>query len=893
MKKGEFNPHGLSSKEAEQRLLKYGENVLKSKNRIKPYKILFSQFKDALVLILLAATFLSILMGEISEAITIIIIVLVNSILGFIQEFKTEKTLDALKSMAAPVCRVIRDNIPAVIPAKNIVCGDVVILDSGDRVPADCIIIEANSLFADESLLTGESVPVEKYVFQGDISDNIKSEPNRNDMAYMGTLITKGNANAIVISTGMDTQMGQIAGLLNEIQEEATPLQKRLGQLGKLIGIGCLIICAVVSVVGILRGENILDMIITGISLSVAAVPEGLPAIVTISLALAVNHMLKRKALIKNLHAVETLGCASVICSDKTGTLTENKMTVKKIFCYQNEFSVSGDGLVAGGEFKINDSRIVPSRFPDLKKALEISVLCNDSMIYTESGKNPFSRNRALNLSTETWSASGDPTEIALLVCGGKAQITKESLESEYTKHSEIPFDSERKCMSVLHYSRSDQKILVTKGAPDILLKKCSQVLCGDKIIAKDNFINNEILKKNDEYASEALRVIAVAYRNFDKTTADVNDENSLIFVGLFGMIDPPRKEAFEAVRKCRRAGIRPIMITGDHKITAKAIASRLKIYNDGDIIITGDELNTMSDDHLSSVINKVSVFARVNPNHKLRIVRAFKQKGHIVAMTGDGVNDAPAIKEADIGVSMGISGTDVTKEAAQVILLDDNFATLVAAVEEGRVIYSNIRKFIRYLLSCNIGEVLTMFVGMMMGMPVILFPIQILLVNLVTDGLPAICLGLEPPQNDEMTRRPRKKDESVFSNGLLHIIIFRGCLIGLTTLGVFVSLFKLYDCESVARTGAFLALVLVQLIHVFECKSETLSLLRIPVFNNKRLIMAVLISAVIIFMVIYCPTFQLLFKTVSLSLGQLLVVFLYILAVPLISSLIKFRKKK
>ena len=880
---------GLSSQEADRRLRMNGENTISSKSSVRPLKIFISQFKDALVLILIFATVLSLLMGDISEAITIMVIVVLNSLLGFFQEYKTEKTLEALKNMSSPVCRVVRDGRTVIVPTKELVEGDVIFLDSGDRVPADCILTQCNRLCIDESVLTGESIPIEKCPCKSE--DDDISQQIRPYAAYMGTLICKGNGTATVKTTGMKTKMGQIAGMIGEIKRSPTPLQQRLAQLGKLIGIGCLLICTVVSIIGVFRGENILDMLITGISLSVAAVPEGLPAIVTISLALSVGRMLKRKALIKNLHAVETLGCASVICSDKTGTLTENMMTVKKIFSLDGEYGVTGDGLSCGGYFTKDKNKISSLHDDILISILEMGVLCNDADIYNDN--NTFGRNGVNTDSQSSWKVSGDPTESALLVCAAKAGISKESAAIKSKRIAELPFDSDRKRMSVLISHTNGSGYVIVKGAPDVLLKRCDRARIGNGAAQMTERIRKEILAKNEEYASEAMRVIAVAYKKTERTTLADKDESSLIFAGLFAMIDPPRKEALHAVKKCRSAGIKPIMITGDHAVTAQAIAKQLTIYRDGDIVITGAELNDISDDELDAMLDRISVYARVDPSHKLRIVRAFKRSGRIVAMTGDGVNDAPAIKEADIGVSMGIGGTDVTKEAADVILLDDNFATLVAAVEEGRVIYGNIRKFIRYLLSCNIGEVLTMFIGMIMGMPVILFPIQILLINLVTDGLPAICLGLEPPQSDEMSRKPRGKNDSIFSDGLLEKIVFRGIMIAIATLGVFTILLRGYKSIDIARTGAFAALVFAQLIHVFECKSESKGLFKIPFLNNKALIFAVILSTAAILCVLYLPPLQKTFCTVALNFRQLITVLGCVAALPIVSSLFKKRGRR
>ncbi len=874
--------NGLSQREAENRLKIHGENSLASHKKIAPHKILVAQFKDVLVLILIGSTILSLIMGEYIEAIAIIAIVLVNSLIGFFQEYRTEKTLDALKNLAAPTSRVLRDGRMTVIPASEIVPDDVLFLEAGDRVPADARLLENHSLQVDESLLTGESLPVEKDIERKGV-----------DTVFMGTLVTKGRAKACVFATGMQTEMGKIAGMLRDIEEEQTPLQKRLDQLGKYIAIGCLLICSIVSVTGILRGENIFDMLIIGISLAVAAVPEGLPAIVTIALALGVSRMLKRNALIRKLTAVETLGCANVVCSDKTGTLTENKMTVKKIYSFGNSIEVTGNGFEKSGEFRVAGKRVEINQYHAAKFALEIGFVCNNATIMepkdAEKGKI-----RIFSHQNDLWAMEGDPTEGALMIAGAKAGIIERYIERIYTKLDEIPFDSDRKCMSVIVRRQDGSLFLLTKGAPDVILTKCTGLYTNEKVISLHQSAKTNILQENDAMAGDALRVIGFAFKELGRYyPKNAELEQNLTFVGLAGMIDPPRKEAKEAVRKCKKAGIRVVMITGDHKITASAIAKQIGIQQEGDLILTGADLEKMDEKELQRVAPKVAVYARVSPGHKLRIVKAIKRNGNIVAMTGDGVNDAPAVKEADIGVSMGISGTDVTKESSAMILLDDNFASLIAAVEEGRVIYRNIRKFIRYLLSCNIGEVLTMFVGMLMGLPIVLMPIQILWVNLVTDGLPAIALGLEPPEDDVMSRKPRGAKESVFSDGLLAMILFRGCLIALCTLGVFVTTITSGGGIEQARTAAFLTLVATQLIHVFECKSERKNIFHIPLFNNVALVLAALCSTLMILAAIYLPFMQVIFKTVPLDFYSLLRVIGFSVFGPIVSAFIFGGRKK
>ncbi|MCX7748649.1 MAG: calcium-translocating P-type ATPase, SERCA-type [Clostridia bacterium] len=879
---------GLNAKEVKQRLDKYGYNVLEQKKKINPFKILFDQFTDFMVLILLASTAISAFMGEVTEAVTIVTIVVINAILGFIQEYKTERTMEALKGLAAPTANVIRNGESCSIPAEEIVPDDLMLLEAGDRVPADAYLIEANSLYVDESLLTGESIPVEKS-----IPKDSKKAADKKVNVYMGTIVTAGRAKAVVDSTGMSTEMGKIANMIQNIESDETPLQKRLDHLGKYIVFGCLIICAIVSLTGILRGEELFTMLLAGISLAVAAVPEGLPAIVTIALALGVQRMLKRNALIRKLPAVETLGCASVICSDKTGTLTENRMTVRRIFAGEKLVDVQGSGIKAEGAFISNGKEIDPQKNNILRLALEIGQLCNNASLIKSSSDNggAFGKIKSLFVKSDKWEINGDPTEGALLVVAQKGGIFKESLEKEYIRVDELPFDSDRKCMSVICQNTRKDLFVFTKGAPDVIIDKCTKIYTERGITELSPVVKNRVLKINDSMAGEALRVIGVAYKNIHGRYSK-NIEEELIFVGLVGMIDPPRKEAVEAVQKCKLAGIKTVMITGDHKVTATAVAKELNIYSPGDRVLTGTDLEEMSEAQLEKMEDNVSVYARVAPKHKLMIVRALKKRGHIVAMTGDGVNDAPAVKEADIGVSMGVTGTDVTKEASSMILLDDNFATIVAAVEEGRVIYNNIRKFIRYMLSCNIGEVLTMFLGMLMGLPLPLLPIQILWVNLVTDGLPAIALGLDPPEKDIMMRPPRGAKEHIFSSGLLNLILFRGAIIGLSTLAVFISVLYFTGMVETARTAAFMTLVMTQLIHVFECKSERKNIFEIPLFNNLALIISVVCSVVMILGVVYIPFFQGVFKTVPLSFNDWVLVMGFSALGPVISSFFKVNRK-
>ncbi|MBR6657271.1 MAG: cation-translocating P-type ATPase [Oscillospiraceae bacterium] len=839
---------GLSDREAEKLLLKHGENLLSSEKRDSAAKIFASQFKDLLTLILLGAAAVSVFMGEFIDAFTIMAIVFINALIGFFQEFKTERTLENLKKLASPRATVFRNGVKTEIPASKIVPGDVAVLKAGSKVPADGKILSAMSMAADESMLTGESLPVEKKVFSGGETDRI-----REDMVYMGTSVTSGHGEFLVTATGMETQMGKIAGMLRESKNEPTPLQQKLAVLSKYIAALCLLICFIVTVTGILRGEPAFDMFLLGLSLSVAAIPEGLTAVITISLGLAVGRMLKKNALIRKLHSVETLGCANVICSDKTGTLTENRMTVTEVF-------------LPGGEV------FSPSDFGKFKEKLRLPLLaaglCNNAE------------------SAGAQKISGEPTEAALL----KAVLNSGVPLSDFKRTGEIPFDSARKLMSVSVKGAGGKNFVFTKGAPDFLLPLCKTKLQSGEHLPLTPGDLSAIRSRLSEMAAGALRVIAVAYK---ESSGEKITEDNLCFLGLFGMMDPPRKGAAESVLKCKKAGIRTVMITGDHPETAFAIAKNLHIAGEKSEVITGAELDRLSDSDFSKVVEHRSVFARVTPAHKLKIVRALKKNGNIVAMTGDGVNDAPAVKEADIGVSMGKNGTDVTREASGIVLLDDDFSTLVSAAEEGRIIYGNIRKFIRYLLSCNIGEVVTMFFGMLMGMPVVLLPIQILMVNLVTDGIPAIALGFDPPQDDVMLEKPRKRSESVFSGGLGQTIILRGILLGLSVLGAFTAVLGFTKSVDSARTAAFLALVFTQLIHVFECKSENRSLFKIHIFNNPKLIFAVLSSAIIVLSTVYVPALEPVFKTVPLDLKSVLAVLGFSFAVPAALGIFGLFKRK
>lgn len=862
---------GLTSEEAAERLKANGANALAVAKKAQPLKIFLGQFKDVMVLILLAATAVSVLLGEVYDAITIILIVLINAILGFVQEFRTEKTLEALKAMTAPTARCYRDGRSVVIPAAELVVGDVVELEAGDRVPADCTLTFCKGLFADEAILTGEAIPVEKILQQ---------------KVYSGTVITKGRGTARVVATGMESEMGQISNMLSTIEQPQTPLQKRLGELGRIVAILCVVVCIVVFGAGVLRGEAIFAMLLTGISIAIAAIPEGLPATVTIALALAVSRMLRQKALVSKLHSVETLGCTSVICSDKTGTITENRMTVRKIYTMGNIYDVLGSGYRISGEILDGENRVNPTANRALTELFRSGVLCNNAAISTTSDLSTRDRGR---LSTAgEWDVIGDPTEIALLVAAAKGGVFERDLKREFAKLDEIPFDSETRAMTVVVMGKSGEKTAYTKGAPDVVIEHCSYIEdVSGHLVTLSHAMRREILAAQDSMTGGALRVLAFA----KKTVKGATDSSiGMVFLGLMGSFDPPRAEAKRAIAICKRARIKTVMITGDHKNTAVAIARQAGILQGiggtkEDSVMTGAELALLSDEQLAARIEKIRVFARVNPADKLRIVRAFKACGEIVTMTGDGVNDAPAIKEAHIGVAMGITGTDVTKGAADVILLDDNFATLVNAVREGRTIYANIRKFVRYLLSCNIGEVITMFVGILMGLPLILLPTQILLVNLVTDGLPAVALGVEPVEEALMKQPPRPPNEGFFSGGLMWKIVLRGIMIGGFTLLCFVVTMRLSGSVETARTAALLTLVASQLLHVFECKSERKNIFTVPYLSNPRLLLAVLASAIVIMLAIYFPPLQQILDTVALTGKQLLVALGFSAVAPIISA--------
>ncbi len=809
---------GLSQQEAQSRLEKYGANKLAEKKKKTNLRRFLEQFQDVMIVILLAAAAVSFVVAcfghdpmEFFEPLLILLIVILNAILGVVQESKAEKALDALKNMSAPHARVLRDGKEQLLDASQLVPGDIIHLEAGDFIPADARLLKSVSLKSEESALTGESVPSEKDA-------DVPVEENaplgdRSNMVFSGCSVTYGTATAVVTATGMQTEMGKIAGLLEGEEETQTPLQQKLAQLGKYLGFVALAACAVIFVVGLLNGIPVLEIFMTAVSLAVSAIPEGLPAIVTIVLAIGVQRMVKKNALIRRLPAVETLGSASVICSDKTGTLTQNRMTLTKVW-------VEGQSQLEG---------VSSENSPAARKLLQYGALCCDgSVTFGADGSEQH---------------IGDPTETAILVAAHKNGMEQDALGKEYPRLAELPFDSDRKLMTTVN--RIDGELIaIVKGAFDMMATRCVQ---GDLEAARE---------KNDEMSRQALRVLAVGYRKLDQLPQELTSEeleNGLTLLGLVGMIDPPRPEAKEAVALCRQAGIKPVMITGDHVVTASAIAKELGILSEGDRAITGAELDAMSDQQLDQEVEHISVYARVSPENKIRIVKAWQHRGQVVSMTGDGVNDAPALKAADIGCAMGITGTDVAKGAADMTLTDDNFATIVHAVREGRGIYANIRKVVGFLLGTNIGEVLTVFFAMILWHKTPLLSMQLLWINLVTDSLPAISLGMEAVESDVMDHKPKPKDEGIFAHGLGIQVVLQGCMFALLTLVAFFLGERYGGSLEAGQTMAFLVLALTQIVQAFNMRSEY-SLFRIGPFTNRKLNGAALLSLVLVCLVLFTP---------------------------------------
>ena len=844
--------NGLNKEQVEKAREKYGLNELKAKKKKSLIVKFLEQFKDFMIIILIIAAIISgavgIAQGEgITDTIIILIVVIVNAIIGVAQENKAEKSLEALQKLSSHEAKVIRNGKLEVVQSKKLVPGDLVVLETGDYVPADIRLVEESNLKVQESSLTGESLPVEKNI--STIEEEKVGIGDRENMLFSSSLVTYGRGKGIVVETGMNTEVGKIAGIINETIDSQTPLQEKLDKLGKTLGIAAVVICLVIFIIGIAIGKDALEMFMTAVSLAVAAIPEGLAAVSTIVLAIGVQRMVKKHAIVKKLPAVETLGSATVICSDKTGTLTQNKMTVQKVFY---------DDILQNVEnAKVNNNN------EELEKLVYISMLCNDTKVASDN------------------TLTGDPTETALVDMGFELDF-RPAIYEEYPRVEEIPFDSDRKLMTTVH-KIENKYIVYTKGGIDELLSRCNSYILDGKVENNLEEYKETIDRNNETMAQEALRVLAMAYKEIDHipTKEEMkNIENELIFVGMVGMIDPPREEAKKAVEKCKTAGIKTVMITGDHKITAIAIARKLGILENDEEAITGAELEEMSQEELEQNVRKYSVYARVSPEHKVRIVTAWQKNGEIVAMTGDGVNDAPALKTADIGCSMGMVGTDVAKEASDVILTDDNFATVVSAVEEGRRIYDNILKAIQYLLSSNVGEIIVLFIailitpwlsskfGIDVNLIVPLLPIHILWINLVTDSLPALALSVDPAEEDIMERKPLKSGKGIFTKGMTWRVIYQGVMIGLLTLAAFIIGLATPEAElppiegltvqeikvEVGQTMAFTVLALSELVHVFNVRNNKKSLFKTKALSNKYLLLAIAVSAALMLVILFVP---------------------------------------
>jgi P-type Ca2+ transporter type 2C len=865
---------GLSDHEAQQRLKQEGPNELPEAPPPSPLKLFLSQFTSVIVWVLVGAAVISGLLEDWLDAAAILAIVFLNGLLGFMQEFQAERSLTALRKMSVATARVFRDGVFRSIPARELVPGDLILLEAGDRIPADVQLIYTTNFQTQEASLTGESMPVQKHA--GVIAGTDVPLAERTNMAFMGTVAVSGKARALVVATALRTELGRVAAMIQkatEAERTETPLQRRLEQFGYTLLWLALGVVAVVFVLGYLRGEPAVLMLLTAVSLAVAAVPEGLPAVVTITLALGVTRMVKRHALIRKLPAVETLGSATVVCSDKTGTLTKNEMTVTRLFAGDRVFEVTGEGYEPVGEIreKCSELKVLsselsgkgiefrsdnsePSQSPALCELLTAAVLCNGATLREENG---------------TWQVIGDPTEGALLVAAAKAALTIETLDSAYHFLGEVPFDPERKMMTIVRRT-PDNPVAYVKGAPDVLLRHCTHRLAMDGTTEPiTESIRAAILDTNAAFAHQALRVLAMARRRLDREPDAYRAqelEDRLVFLGLAAMKDPLRPEAIAAVQACQDAGIRTVMITGDHKDTAVAIAEELRGVKGPIQSLSGTELDRLSDDELVRTVDQVVVYARVSAEHKLRIVKAWKARGAIVAMTGDGVNDAPAVKAADIGVAMGMTGTDVTKEAADMVVTDDNFASIAAAVEEGRGIFDNIRKTIHFLLSCNVSEVLVMLFATLIGLPLPLLPIQILWMNLVTDGFPALALAVDPKSPDLMKQPPRRPEARLLDGSKLLAIGAQGVMLGAIALATFAySLYGLHQEVEQSRTVAFTVMVIAQLVHAFNCRSERMSLFQVGMWTNRPLLLAFSLSLGIQVAVLTVPAAVPIFKIAPL----------------------------
>jgi Ca2+-transporting ATPase len=877
--------NGLSSQEAEKRLNEYGENRIKEQKK-KPFiNKLKDQLLDPMIIILLAAAIVSAFMGSAVDSGVILLIVVINTILSIVQEGKAEEAIAALQDMSSPTVKVVRNGNTQEIDNTKLVPGDIVLLETGDIVPADMRLFESSNLKIDESSLTGESVAVDKNAnakLEGELGLG-----DRENYAFSASIVTYGRAKGIVTYTGHDTEIGKIATSIQTIEDEGTPLQKKLAKLSKFLGILTVVICALIFGVGLLYGNEPLEMFMIAVSLAVAAIPEGLPAIVTIVLSIGMGNMAEKNAIAKKLLAVETLGTTTFICSDKTGTLTQNEMTVKEMFIDNKLVDVSGIGYEPVGQLELDGKKVDNDSLESLERFMQIAVLANDAELTKEEGN---------------YKILGDPTEGALIVLGEKLGKSRKDLNNQYKRIDEIPFDSDRKMMTTFHEGILEGKIAsLTKGAPDIIIKNSSKILINGKEEEFTEKLKEEVLEKNNDFAKQALRGLAFAYKANDSVEKDPEKaERDMVFVGLVGMIDPARPEAKAAIEECKKAGIEPIMITGDYLETAKAIAKDLGILDEGKKAIEGRKLSNMTDEEIREVVKDTRVFARVAPENKVQIVKALKENGEIVAMTGDGVNDAPAIKKADIGIAMGITGTDVSKNTADLILTDDNFATIVNAVEEGRIIYSNIKKFVSFLLSCNIGEILVIFISIIMNLPAPFLPIQLLWLNLVTDSFPALALGVERGETDVMENPPRDPNESIIDTDVAITLAIQSLSITAATLGVYI--FSLNDMgrhpEGIvyARTMAFATLILAELFRSYSSRSITHNLWEIGFFTNKRLVQATLFSLFLMVVVMYVPFLEDLFYLTDIAFVDWVIVVVASL-IPLvigeIQKVIRFRKAK
>src|SRR5262245_26374393 len=851
----------LSQNEAALRLDSYGRNELQAFERTSAWQTLAAQFKNVLIVILLAATLLAALLGHVLEASVIAVIVLLAVLLGFIQEYRTERALEALRKMAAPLAHVIRDGAERSIPSREVVPGDVVVLRAGDRVPADCRITTAVNLAIDEASLTGESAAITKT--SSELAADKLAIGDRRNMAYAGTVVTYGRGQAVVVATGMSTEFGRISGLVQTVEAGRTPLQENLDTLGRTLGKAALAVVALIVALGLWRGLPLLDMLIFGIALAVAVVPEALPAVVTISLAIGVRRMVRRNALVRRLAVVETLGSTSVICSDKTGTLTKNEMTVREVFAGGQRLTVSGVGYEPVGTFQSADGEVAIG--PATLETLRAGALASDAKLHRDG---------------ERWQIEGDPTEGALVVAAAKAGLELASLERQFPRTAEIPFSSERRRMTTLH-TDAGASLAYSKGATDVVLDGCTYWVgpSGESLLTPSD--RDQLRDIEERMASDGLRVLAIARKH----TATLTDaEQHMTLLGLVGIMDPPRPEAREAVNTCQRAGIRPVMITGDHPVTATAIARELGLLAGGRVV-SGHDLEAMSDTELEAQIRDISVYARVSPADKLRVIAGWQTHRDVVAMTGDGVNDAPALKKADVGIAMGVTGTDVSKEAAAITLLDDNFASIVAAVEEGRIVFSNIKKYLTYLLSSNVGEILLMAGAALAGLPLPLTAVQILYVNLATDGLPALALAVDPAEPDLMLRKPRNPRAGIFTRPLVVLVLTGGVWSALANISLFTWLLRSGRPVHEAVSMTFVSLVLIQFFKAYNYRSDRLSVFQRP-FANRWLNLAVVWEMVLLALILYVPWLQEPFATFSLStIDWILVTTLALTVVPVLET--------